>query len=53
MDDHIHAFEDSDWDDEGAGEPQAIGDILADLLAQYRARFPEVNITVVEVSSAA
>jgi hypothetical protein len=53
MDDHITAFEDSDRDDEGAGEPQAIGDILADLLAQYQARFPEVNITVVEASSAA
>jgi hypothetical protein len=53
MDDHITVFEGSDWDDEGAAEPQAIGDILADLLAQYQARFPEVNITVVEVSSAA
>jgi hypothetical protein len=53
MDDQITAFQDSGWDDEGAGEPQAIGDILADLLAQYQARFPEVNITVVEISSAA
>jgi len=52
MDDHITAFEDSDWDDGRAGEPQAIGDILADLLAQYQARFPQVNITVVEVSAA-
>jgi len=53
MDDHLTDFEQGDWDDEGAGEPQAIGDILADLLAQYQARFPEVNITVAGVSSAA
>ena len=53
MDDQITAFDGGDWDDEGAGEPQAIGDILADLLAQYQARFPEADITVVEVSSAA
>jgi hypothetical protein len=53
MDDHVTAFDGSDWDDERAGEPQALGDILADLLARYQARFPEVNITVVEVSSAA
>lgn len=53
MDDSITAFEDSDWGDAQGGEPQAIGDILADLLAQYGARFPEVNITVVEVPAAA
>ena len=53
MDDHISVFEDSDWDDGPDDEPQVIGDILAELLAQYEARFPEVNITVVEVSAAA
>jgi hypothetical protein len=53
MDDRITAFEEGDWDDGRGGEPQAIGDILADLLAQYQTRFPEVNITVVEVPVAA
>ena len=54
MDGRLTGFEDDfDWDDEEAGEPQAIGDILADLLAQYQARFPAVNITVVEVPAAA
>jgi hypothetical protein len=35
------------------GEPAAIGEVLAELLAQYQARFPEVQITVVEVPTAA
>ena len=53
MDDRRTIFEESDWDDGRGAEPQAIGDILAELLAQYRARFPKVNITVVEVPAAA
>ena len=53
MDDRITAFEASDWDDGRGDEPPVIGDILADLLAQYQARFPAVNITVVEVPAAA
>ncbi len=53
MDHCTTVFEDSDWDDGRAGEPQVIGDILAELLAQYQARFPGVNITVVEVPAAA
>ena len=31
-------------------EPQRIGEILAELLAQYQARFPEVRIAVVATS---
>jgi hypothetical protein len=33
------------------GEPQAIGDILAELLAQYEDRFPVARIAVVETSA--
>jgi len=33
--------------------PQPIGEILAELLAQYEVRFPEVRIAVVETSVAA
>jgi hypothetical protein len=33
--------------------PQAIGAVLAELLAQYQARFPEVRIVVVETPVAA
>ena len=54
MDGRLTGFEDDfDWDDEGAGEPQVIGDVLARLLAQYQDRFPAIHITVVEVPAAA
>jgi len=54
MDGRLTGFEDNfDWLDEGAGEPQALGEIMADLLAQYQARFPAINITVVEVPATA
>jgi hypothetical protein len=33
--------------------PQPIGAVLAELLAQYQARFPEVRIAVVETPVAA
>ena len=33
--------------------PQPIGAILAELLAQYQARFPEVHIAVVETPAVA
>ena len=33
--------------------PQPIGDILAELLAQYQTRFPEVRIAIVETHVAA
>ena len=35
------------------GEPVAIGEVLAELLAQYQARFPDVQITVVDTAAAA
>jgi hypothetical protein len=54
MDGRLTGFEDDfERHDEGAGEPQTIGDVLADLLAQYQARFSEVHITVVELPAAA
>lgn len=54
MDGWLTGFDDDfDRHDEGAGEPQATRDILADLLAQYQDRFPELNIRVVEVPAAA
>jgi hypothetical protein len=34
-------------------EPQPIGAVLAELLTQYQARFPEVRIAVVETPAAA
>jgi len=34
-------------------QPTPIGDVLAELLAQYQARFPEMRLTVIESSSAA
>jgi hypothetical protein len=34
-------------------EPQPIGAILAELLAQYQTRFPEVRIAIVETPAAA
>jgi hypothetical protein len=33
------------------GEPHRIGEILAELLAQYEARFPTARIAVVETSA--
>ena len=33
---------------ERGGAVRAIGDVLAELLAQYRTRFPEMNLMVVE-----
>jgi hypothetical protein len=35
---------------ERGGTVQAIGDVLAELLTQHRARFPHVNVMVVETS---
>lgn len=38
---------------ERGGAVQAVGDVLADLLAQYRRRFPELNVMVVETRAEA
>ncbi len=35
---------------EQEGEPQPVGEILQELLAQYEARFPGINIVVVETA---
>jgi hypothetical protein len=49
MEGRLTGFEDDfDWDKEEAGEPQAIGMILAELLAFYQAPF-----TAFEVPAAA
>jgi len=43
----------SGWEEDRGSEPQAIGEILAELLAEYERRYPEVNVTVIEAPSAA
>jgi hypothetical protein len=35
------------------GEPQPVGEILQELLAQYEARFPGINVVVVETETTA
>jgi hypothetical protein len=35
------------------GEPQPVGEILEELLAQYERRFPDLHITVVETAATA
>lgn len=54
MDGRLTGFDDDfDRHAEVAGERQPIGGILAELLAHYQDRFPEVKIRVVEASAAA
>lgn len=43
----------SGWEEDRGEEPQAIGEVLAELLADYERRYPEGNITVLEVPAAA
>jgi hypothetical protein len=31
------------------GQPHAIGEVLAELLARYQVRFPEINVTVIDL----
>jgi hypothetical protein len=45
--------EDSGQRDQRNDGPQPIGEILAELLAQYQIRFPEARIAVVETPAAA
>jgi hypothetical protein len=35
------------------GEPQPVGEILKELLAQYEAKFPGINIVIVETAATA
>jgi hypothetical protein len=43
-------IEERDWP---SGRPQAIGEILEELLIQYQQRFPDINIVVVEAPATA
>jgi DNA-binding transcriptional LysR family regulator len=45
--------ENREQEDRRRGEPQPIAAILAELLAQYQTRFPEVRIAVVETPAVA
>ena len=42
-----------DCDDERDGEPQLVGEILEELLAQYEAKFSNIHIAVVETAATA
>ena len=53
MNNRISYVEKKNKESDGPPEPQPIGAILAELLAQYQARFPEVRINIVETSAAA
>jgi hypothetical protein len=54
MENRISQYEDKDNEGKDRrGEPQPIGAILAELLAQYQVRFPEVRIAVVETTATA
>jgi len=44
--------EELDREEPHAGEARPISDVLAELLAEYRARFPEIHLTLVEAPSA-
>jgi hypothetical protein len=53
MDSRIGVFEeDFDRREDRPGEPQPIGEVLAELLARYQARFPELQVSVVETEVA-
>jgi hypothetical protein len=41
------------YDDKRDGEPQPLGEILEELLAQYEARFANIHITIVETAATA
>ncbi len=53
MNNRITEFENGRNEEDHRGEPQPIGAILAELLAQYQARFPDVRIAVVETPAVA
>ena len=39
--------------DDRHDEPQPVGEVLEELLAQYERRFPDIHITVVETTATA
>jgi hypothetical protein len=45
--------DDFDGREERGTGPQPIGEVLAELLAQYQVRFPSINIVVVETAATA
>jgi hypothetical protein len=45
-------MEDEKSESKNHREPQPIGEILSELMAQYQARFPAVHIRVVETPAA-
>jgi hypothetical protein len=53
MKNRISQLQDEGREREDRREPQPIGAILAELLAQYQTRFPEVRIAVVETPAIA
>jgi hypothetical protein len=53
MENRITQLENSNREREERRGPQPIGAILAELLAQYQARFPEVHIAIVETAATA
>jgi len=53
MENRISQIENDDRSGEDRRGPQPIGAILAELLAQYQARFPEIHIAVVETPAVA
>jgi hypothetical protein len=53
MENRIGVFEEEfDRREDCDSEPQPIGEVLAELLARYQTRFPEVRISVVEAAAA-
>jgi hypothetical protein len=53
MENRISQFENKGMESEDRRGPQPIGTVLAELLAQYQARFPQINISVVETPAVA
>jgi hypothetical protein len=53
MENRISQFRNEDSEQRDRGEPQPIGTILAELLAQYQARFPEIRIAIVQTPAVA
>ena len=53
MNNRISYVENKNRVPEDRSEPQPIGAVLAELLAQYQARYPEARFAVVETSAAA
>jgi hypothetical protein len=43
---------DDDFEERANREPQPIGEVLAELLAQYQVRYPEARLSIVETAAA-